>query len=83
MLVLKALGKTGRELHLRSQKWRRNYISSLFKSVRLDVRLMPSGSIVTLVSSIAIGIHIGLFKLRVNQRHTLDSPSLLVGLQAS
>jgi len=43
---------------------------------------MLSGSTVTLVSSIAIGIHIGLFKLKVNQRHTLDSPSLLVGLQA-
>jgi len=83
MLVLKALGKTGRELHPKSLKWRRNCISSSTKSVQLDVRLMPSGSTVTLVSFIAISIYIRLFKLKANKRYTLDLPSLLVGLQAS
>jgi hypothetical protein len=44
---------------------------------------MPSGSTVTLVSFIVISIYIRLFKLRANQYHTLDLPSLVVGLQAS
>jgi hypothetical protein len=43
MLVLKALRKTSRELHPKSQKWKRNCISSSFKSVKLDVRLTLSG----------------------------------------
>ena len=58
-------------------------MSSLSKSVQLDVRLMLSGFTVMLVSFMVISIHIGLSKLRVNQRHTLDLPSLVVGLQAS
>jgi hypothetical protein len=37
----------------------------------------------TLELSTAIGIHIGLSKLKESRRHTLDLPSLMAGLQAS
>jgi hypothetical protein len=83
MQALKVPAKIGATLHQRSQKWRRNCISSLSKSVRLDVRLVLNGSTAMLKLSMGIGIHIELSELKASRHHTLDLLFPVVGSQAS